>query len=409
MRDYYDDQFSLIATQFARSEIRELLKLVGRPGFISFAGGLPSPETFNVEATKQICADVLDSNAAQALQYSPTEGVPQLVDALSNWVKKDNINVESKNVLVTTASQQGLDLLGKVFLNPGDKLICGVPTYLGAIQAFRSYQAEFIGVPLDPQTGIDTEEVEDILKKDREGIKFVYVIPDFQNPAGVTVSLEKRKHLLEIADKYQVLIVEDSPYRELRYEGETLPSLLTMDEGQGRVLTLYTFSKIFVSGFRLGWAMGPENVIDKMCIAKQGTDLCTPAFNQLIAAEFINRGLLKKQIEENIKFYSKKQKIMLRELDEKMPDIDGLHWTKPEGGLFMWLSMPEGYDTTGDMMKRAIEMKLAYVIGRAFDPFGGSLNCMRINFSYPTEEIIPVGVERLAELIKSEVAATRPG
>lgn len=409
MRDYYDDQFSLIATQFARSEIRELLKLVGRPGFISFAGGLPSPETFNVEATKQICVDVLDSNAAQALQYSPTEGVPQLVDALSNWVKKDNINVEGKNVLVTTASQQGLDLLGKVFLNPGDKLICGVPTYLGAIQAFRSYQAEFIGVPLDPQTGIDTEQIEDILKKDREGIKFVYVIPDFQNPAGVTVSLEKRKHLLEIADKYQVLIVEDSPYRELRYEGEMLPSLLTMDEGQGRVLTLYTFSKIFVSGFRLGWAMGPENVIDKLCIAKQGTDLCTSAFNQLIAAEFITRGLLKKQIEENIKFYSKKQKIMLRELDEKMPDIDGLHWTKPEGGLFLWLSMPEGYDTTGDMMKRAIEMKLAYVIGRAFDPFGGSLNCMRINFSYPTEEIIPVGVERLAELIKSEVAATRAG
>jgi len=164
-----------------------------------------------------------------------------------------------------------------------------------------------------------------------------------------------------------------------------------------------------VSGFRLGWAMGPENVIDKMCIAKQGTDLCTPAFNQLIAAEFITRGLLKKQIEGNIKFYSKKQRIMLRELDEKMPDIDGLHWTKPEGGLFMWLSMPEGYDTTGDMMKRAIEMKLAYVIGRAFDPFGGSLNCMRINFSYPTEEIIPVGVERLAELIKSEVAATKAG
>jgi len=409
MREYYNDQFSFVATNFARSEIRELLKLVGKPGFISFAGGLPSPETFNVEATKEICAYVLDNSAAQALQYSPTEGVPQLSDALIDWAAKDNIKVGRENVLVTTASQQGLDLLGKIFFNPGDKVICSVPTYLGAIQAFRTYQAEFIGVPMDPETGMDTEAVEAILKKDREGIKFIYVIPDFQNPAGVTLSMEKRKHLLEIADKYQVLIVEDSPYRELRYEGETPPSLLEMDAQQGRVLTLYTFSKIFVSGFRLGWAIGPASVIDKMTIAKQGVDLCTPAFNQLIAAEFITRGLLRKQIDFNIGFYSKKQKLMLKSLDEMMPKVDGLYWTKPEGGLFMWLSMPEGYDTTGDMLKRALDMKLAYVIGRAFDPFGGSLNCMRINFSYPAEDKIPVGVERLTKLIESEVAAAKSG
>ncbi len=405
MRDYYNDQFSYVAKHFARSEIRELLKLVSQEGFISFAGGLPSPETFNVQATKEIAAYVLDTNAAAALQYSPTEGVPQLVEALDNWVKKDEICVGPENTLVTTASQQGLDLVGKILLDPGDKLICTVPTYLGAIQAFRTYQAEFIGVPLDPETGIDTDRIEDILKKDRERIKFIYVVPDFQNPAGVTVNLEKRKHLLDIADKYQILIVEDSPYRELRYEGEMLPSLLTMDEGQGRVLTLYTFSKIFVSGFRLGWAMGPASVIDKLTIAKQSADLCTPAFNQLIAAEFITRGLLAKQIKNNIAFYSKKQKIMLDAMDAIMPKIDGMYWTKPEGGLFLWLSLPEGCKTSGEMFQHALEKKLAYVIGRAFDPFGGSLNCARLNFSYPPEDLIPIGVQRLADVVTTEVAA----
>jgi len=406
MRNYYVDQFSFVAHKFTRSEIRELLKLVGQPGLISFAGGLPSPETFDKEVIKELSCYVIDNYGDIALQYSQTEGCTELIDALINWAKTEDIAITPKNMLITTASQQGLYLLGKVFLDPGDKVICSVPTYLGAIQAFRTFRAEFITVPLDPHTGMETDQVEAILARDRECVKFIYTVPDFQNPAGVTLSLKKRKHLLELADKYQILILEDSPYRWLRYVGEDIPSIQTLDQGQGRVLTLYTFSKIFVPGFRLGWAVGPENIIEQMTIAKQGVDLCTPAFNQLVAAEFINRGLLAKQIANNIRLYTKKQKIMLEAMDSMMPKVEGLFWTRPEGGLFLWFCMPEGYDTK-EMMKKALEKKVAYVPGSAFDPHGGCGHCARINFSFPPQELIPVGVGRLAEVVKAEVMATK--
>ena len=406
MREYYTDQFSFVAQKFTRSEIRELLKLVGQPGLISFAGGLPSPETFEKDVIKELSCYVIDNYGDIALQYSQTEGCTELIEALINWAKTEEIYVTAKNMLITTASQQGLYLLGKVFLDPGDKVICSVPTYLGAIQAFRTFRAEFITVPLDPKTGMETDQVEAYLAKEREGVKFIYTVPDFQNPAGVTLSLKKRKHLLELADKYEILILEDSPYRWLRYVGEDIPSIQTLDQGQGRVLTLYTFSKIFVPGFRLGWAVGPENIIEQMTIAKQGVDLCTPAFNQLVAAEFINRGLLAKQIASNIRLYTKKQKIMLEAMDSMMPKVEGLSWTRPEGGLFLWFCMPEGYDTKL-MMKKALEKKVAYVPGSAFDPHGGSGNCARINFSFPPADLLPVGVGRLAELVKAEVMATK--
>jgi 2-aminoadipate transaminase len=406
VRDYYKDHFSYVARKFTRSEIRELLKLVGAEGFISFAGGLPSPETFDKELIKKLADYVIDEYGDQAFQYSQTEGTPQLVQSLIDWAKTEDIHVGPKNVLVTTASQQGLYFLGKIFLDPGDKVICGIPTYLGAIQAFRTFQAELVGVPLDPETGIETEKIEDILKKERKKVKFIYTVPDFQNPSGVTLSLEKRKHLLEIADKYEILVVEDSPYRKLRYVGEEIPSLLTMDKGKERILTIYTFSKIFVPGFRLGWAIGPENIIDMMGIAKQGVDLCTPAFNQLIASEFINRGHLETQIKNNIKLYSRKQKVMLDAMERLMPKMEGLTWTKPKGGLFLWFSMPPGYDTKA-MFPKAIEKKVAYVVGTAFDCTGGSKNCARINFSFPPENLLAVGVERLAEVVKAEVMAEK--
>jgi len=382
-----------------RSVIRELLKLVQDEEIISFAGGLPSPLSFPVEEIKKITCDVIDKDGVKAMQYGSTEGLPALVDQLISFMKSDGIIAERKNIIITTASQQGLAFVGKIFLNSGDTDIVESPTSIGALSTYNSYRGNLIDVEMD-DNGIKI----DLLRKTIadlkvKGIKpkFIYVIPDFHNPAGVTLSLERRKELVKIASEENLIIVEDSPYRMLRYRGDNLPSIYSLDK-EKRVVSLFTFSKTLVPGFRLGWAVGPEEIIDKMVIAKQATDLCTPPFSQYITAEFMRRDLLHKTVAKTIELYKTKNRVMLESLEKFMPKDKGVKWTKPDGGLFLWVTIPENIDCD-EMFKKALEKKVAYVVGSAFYVNGHKKNSFRLNFSYPSEEQIVEGVQRLASVI----------
>ena len=395
--------YSINARRIKKSVIRELLKLTDRPEIISFAGGLPSPATFPVKEIDDIVSVLLKKDGKRMLQYSATEGYPELKEQLAKWMTRDGINVGPNNIAITVASQQGLDLVGKIFIDPSDPIILEVPSYLGGISAFRSYGANLIGIPLE-NDGMNIDLLEAKLKQlqvEGEHYKAIYIVPDFQNPGGITMSLEKRKRVVELSRKFDVLLFEDSPYRELRFEGETPPSIFALDD-ENNVISLRTFSKIFAPGFRLGWVVAHEKVIDKIITAMQATNLCTSAFVQAIVAEFMKRGLLENNIERAKTLYFKKKKIMIGALEKYMPQREDLTWTNPEGGLFLWVSLPEKIDTE-EMFEQAIKKNVAYIIGTAFDVNGESRNCMRLNFSYPTEDQIEEGVKRLAETVKSRL------
>jgi 2-aminoadipate transaminase len=394
----YDQFLSHSSKGMKRSEIRELLKLTAKPGIISFAGGLPAPDLFPIDDIKEMSRIVIEREGKTALQYGPTEGDNRLREELAKIMNKDGVNITSNHVLIVTSSQQGLDLVGKIFIDPGDVVMTSRPTYVGAIQAFNSYGAKMLGVEQDEE-GTQTTLLEaEISKLAIKGIKpkFIYEIPDFQNPSGITMSLKRRKELIKIAEKYDLIIVEDSPYRQLRFEGKTEPSLIGMNSE--RVLSLFTFSKILLPGFRLGWMAGPNELIQKAVTAKQSVDLCSPPFNQAILYEYLNRGLLEKQIAVIIKAYREKRDFMLDKLAKYMPKLPGLKWTHPHGGLFLWVTMPGNIDA-GEMFHSAIEKKVAYVVGTAFYPDGGGGNSFRMNFSYSSMAEIEEGVKRLAQVI----------
>lgn len=400
---HYDLLFSENAKCFKKSAIRELLKLTAKPEIISFAGGLPHHDTFPIAHLKGIVTELLHNEGKKILQYSTTEGDQGLKEELCKWLAKDNVKVTPDQMLVVSASQQALDLVARIFLNPEDTCIVGLPTYLGFLQSASAVRGTMIGVPLDDD-GIITDQVREQIKrlvKEGKKPKFIYVIPDFQNPAGVTLSLERRKQLLEIAKEFDVLIIEDSPYRKLRYSGKPIPTIFELDDGKGYVVTLYTFSKIFLPGFRLGWIVGPKHVIEKMILAKQGMDLCTSLFTQAIAREYIKADLLDERIDKNIELYSRKRLKMLEALEKYMPKMDGLSWTKPDGGLFLWVTLPVSM-SADRMFYEAIKENVAYVIGSAFYCDGGGQNTMRLNFSYPSEEEIDTGIQRLAKAIEKE-------
>jgi len=295
-------------------------------------------------------------------------------------------------------------MVGKVFVNRHNPIIVGRPSYVGALGAFRSYASNFVGIDLDDQ-GLRTDLLKDMLQKMRlEGNlpKFVYTVPDFQNPAGVTLSLQRRKDLLSLAREYQVLIVEDTPYRHLRYVGKHLPTLFQLDEGEGYVISIHTFSKILFPGLRLGWIMASPQIMEKFIITKQSMDLCTSAFSQAIAYEYCNRGWLEPHIAENIVLYRKKRTVMLESLDIHMPKHPDICWTKPEGGLFLWLTLPKSIDTD-QLLFQALEANVAFVTGSGFYTDGGGKNCMRLNFSYPSEKEIIEGVKRLSQVISKNI------
>lgn len=393
--------YSRNAQNMKRSEIRELLKVTRRPDIISFAGGLPAPETFPVKDLEEISCQLLREKGATALQYGPTEGEATLREELAKWLSHEKATIRAENILITTGSQQGLDIVSKIFLDPKDIVVLELPTYIGGLQTFTSYRARMIGVPQD-DSGMRTDLLEKLLAKlarRNRKPKFIYVVPDFQNPSGVTMSLERRKAVLELAYKYEILIVEDSPYRDLRFAGQALPAIYSLDT-ENQVIVLGTFSKLLCPGLRLAWIISPVEWMDRMIVAKQGMDLCSPSFTQLIVAEFLKRGLLPLQIEGIRKLYARKREVMLAALKKYMPN--GVKWTEPEGGLFLWVELPENMSAT-DLFPKAIENKVAYVIGSAFHCDGKGHNTMRINFSYPSEQQIDEGIKRLAKMIQENM------
>ena len=393
------------------SVIRELLKLTEQPDIISFAGGLPAPDVFPVEEFRQASNYVLDHFGPQALQYSTTEGYTPLREMIARHTARYAVEVTSDNILITSGSQQALDFIGRLFVNRGDYIVVESPTYLGALQAWNAYGAQYIPVRAD-ENGMIVDELEAAL---RIGPKFIYVLPNFQNPSGSTLSLERRQKLIELADRYGVPIVEDDPYGQLRYEGEHIPSIVTLDSEyrgpngghySGNVIYLSTFSKLLAPGLRLAWVIAPPEVIRKLVMAKQAADLHTPSFNQYVAYEVAKGGFLDEHVKKIRAVYKERRDVMFEMMEEMFPA--GVTWSKPHGGMFLWGVLPEGMDAA-DVLKRAIEKKVAFVPGEAFHPRGGGKNTMRINFSYSSPETIREGVTRLGttlkELIKEKETA----
>ncbi len=403
------------ARSMKKSVIRELLKLTNQPDIISFAGGLPAPETFPVQELREASDRVFEKFGNIALQYGTTEGDNDLKARLVEYESAQGLSLGMRNLLITSASQQALDMLPKIFLDPGDYVIAGRPTYVGAIQAIQSYQGKVLGIPFSASNdGFDMVELEkryERAKSQRKRIKYIYLIPDFQNPSGICWSAEKRSAIIEFAYREGLLIVEDSPYREIRFLGESIPSIYQLEQSMrnlGIVINLKTFSKILAPGTRIGWVIAREDVIQKMVVAKQAMDLCTSVLTQKMIAEFMATGKLRTTIERTCAIYRDKRNFMLEKFEEYMPKRFDLTWTKPEGGLFLWLSLPHYIDTE-KLFYKAIEKKVAYVVGSAFYFDEPEMNAMRINFSYSNFEQIETGVKRLAEVIKAEIDAHEAG
>jgi len=405
MHTPWDHRFAQRTKRMGSSAIRELLKLTEQKDIISFAGGLPAPEVFPVEAFSVACERVLREVGAQALQYGTTEGYQPLKEMIARHTSRFGVEITPDNILITTGSQQALDLLGKIFINPGDKILVEAPTYLGALQAWSAYGAEYITVQVD-EHGMDTDALEDAL---RSGPKFIYVLPNFQNPSGATMTLERRTRLIELADRYGVPIVEDDPYGQLRYEGKHLPAVMVLDSQYqencevgylGNVIYTSTFSKILAPGIRLAWVIAPPEVISKMVQAKQGADLHTSTFNQIVAYEVSKGGFLYKHIELIKSVYGERRDLIMAAMDGYFPP--GMEWTHPEGGLFTWITLPENLHAS-DILKKAIEKKVAFVPGSPFYPDGGGHNKFRLNFSNANPERIREGISRLGKVLNDAV------
>ncbi len=397
------DRYALRTRAMTSSVIRELLKLTADPEIISFAGGLPAPEVFPLAEVRAATERVLTNQGRTALQYGPTEGYMPLREMLCRHMSRYGIAVEPRNVLVTTGSQQGLDLLGKLFVNSGDRILTEEPTYLGAIQAFTAYQAQYLTVATDDD-GVLLDELEETL---RAGPKFMYILPNFQNPGGFTLSLERRQKLVELASHYGVPIIEDDPYGQLRYKGKHLPPLVKLDAEhhgaangeksfRGDVIYLGTLSKTLAPGLRIGWIVAPEEVMARLVQMKQGADLHSSTFAQMVAYETAHGGFLDRHVHTIREVYRVRLEAMLAALDRHFPP--GSRWTRPEGGLFLWLTLPEGLDSAA-LLKDALVEKVAFVPGQAFHPNGGGERTMRLNFSYCSPEVIDEGIRRLATVV----------
>ncbi len=404
MTETFDRFFSDATHLMKKSAIREILKLTQRPDMISFAGGLPSPDSFPIEDIKNITSEILNEDGAAALQYGTTEGDTRLRTLLiERHNLKDNLSLSLTNIMITTGSQQALDLCGKIFINRGDVVLCGLPSYLGGLNAFSNYGARLKGIPLDDQ-GMRPDLLEKTiisLKSDGSVIKFIYIIPDFQNPTGVTLPLSRRLEIIRIAGRHDLVIVEDSPYRDVRFEGTPEPLMSSLDT-QGRVLTLNTFSKILAPGFRLAWVTGHQEIIDKLVTAKQAADLCTPPFVQKITARYIEKGLLDINLKKTVELYRERRDYMLKCFRELMPE--GVKWTEPSGGLFLFVTLPPSMDAAR-LLEKAIQKKVAFVCGSVFYCNNEGHNTMRINFSFSGPKDAYEGVRRLAEALREEMAS----
>lgn len=404
----WESRYALRTRGVTSSTIRELLKLTQRPEVISFAGGLPAAEYFPVERFQEACQRVLAESADQALQYSPTEGYLPLREMIAAQMCAYNICVDADNVLITSGSQQALSLIGALMINPGDHVLVEQPTYLGALQAFNVYQASYVGVPAD-DNGIIAEQVPDVL---RHGPKFMYILPNFQNPSGVTIPYERRVELVRIAQEHGVPIVEDDPYGALRFEGEHIKPLVVVDAEEagnttdcytGNVVYLSTFSKTLTPGLRVAWVVAPKNVIAKLVQLKQGADLHTSTFNQMVTYEVAKDGFIDAHVKKLREVYRKRRDTMLGALDRFMPPE--IRWTHPEGGLFLWMHLPESI-TARQLFEAAIKRNVAFVMGDAFFTVPNPPPTARVNFSMMDEDRIVEGIKRLSEAIKEVLSTT---
>jgi 2-aminoadipate transaminase len=391
------------------SAIRELLKLTQKPEMISFAGGLPAPDVFPSARFQEACDKVLKENAKQALQYGASEGYEPLREMIARHIQRYGIKAKTENVLITSGSQQALDLIGKLLINAGDRVLVEAPTYLGALQAFNVYGAEYVSV-LSDDDGLRTDMLETPL---RSGPKFMYVLPNFQNPGGTTLSEGRRHELVLLADRYGIPIVEDDPYGQLRYEGEHLTPLVVLDRENlrrdngyslGNVIYLSTFSKTLAPGLRLGWIVAPADVITKLIQLKQGADLHTSTFGQLVAYEVAKDGFLDEHVKAIRKVYRERRDVMLESLKQFFPEE--VKWTHPQGGLFLWVTLPKGMNCQ-TLFEEAVRQNVAFVPGDCFYAGNGFTEegflHFRLNFSYGTPDQIREGIRRLAVAVKRQL------
>lgn len=381
------------------SAIREIFKSLGTPGAISFAGGNPAPESFPVEAFADIAANIFQNDAAAALQYSVTEGYPVLRRLVADRLQKTfAINTDANTTIITSGGQQAIELACKVLCNEGDEVVCENPSFIGALNAFRSLGARPVGVELEAD-GIDVAALENTLKTHPKA-RMLYLIPTFHNPAGITMSLEKRRAVYALARQYDLVILEDNPYGDLRFAGEELPTLKSMDT-DGRVIYCGTFSKILSAGMRVGYACGCDELIQKMVVAKQVEDVHTNIFFQMTCARYMQQYDLDAHIRTIRDLYRRKCQRMLDALDAHMPKE--VTYTRPEGGLFLWCTLPEGFDVAA-LIKAAVEAKVFVVAGTAFncDETAPS-SSFRLNYSMPSEEDIDKGIAILADLIRQRL------
>lgn len=397
--------FATVMRDFEGYAIGKMLRYLGDPEIISFAGGLPSSDVFPTTIIRNAARRSLEEDMENVLQYSPIPGEKKLMHAIIEYLKKDDIHIHPENIMITTSGQHGIDLVGRLFLEPGDFIIADLPTFGGALAAFELEAALYLARDID-EDGSDIEGMEKDIKnhiKKGKKPKFIYVVPDFQNPSGITMSLKKRLALLDLGKKHKIPIIEDSPYRELRYRGKTIPSIYSLDKNQGNVIGLYTFSKILCPGIRVGFNIGPPEVISKFSYIKGANILNTPKLNQDICTAFLTEYDLDAHFESAIKYYKKKLDYFITTLEDNFSPDMGVKWTCPEGGLFLWMTVPDELNTL-ELFYKAIEKKVAFVPGEVFYPRGlQKHNAMRINFSYPTKKQIRTGIKRLSSTIREQL------
>jgi 2-aminoadipate transaminase len=387
------------------SDVRELLKYSQDPTVISFGGGLPSPEAFPVEDLKIVFEELLHEEGTPSLQYGPTPGDPLLRKALATMLAGRGIPAASDQIIVTHGAQQALELFGRVFLDPGDIAMVTQPTYLGIFTAISVYEPSYHGVPTDEE-GILPDVLEenlDALAMDHIRPKFLYIVPTFHNPTGVTTSLRRRRALVDLAAQYEVPIIEDDPYYDVRFEGDPIPPIASLDK-EGWVMYLGSFSKVLAPGFRVGFAHGPADLINKMSLAKQGVDLFTNGFGQRVAERYLSLGLLAKHLPKIRKLYRRKRDVMLKALHDSWPD--DTTWTRPQGGLFLWATVDPALDTK-ELLPQAAKKGVIYVPGHGFYAGNPEVNHMRLNFSFPSDDAIRKGIPILGSVLRGEGMQSR--
>ncbi|RKZ31732.1 aminotransferase [bacterium] len=384
-------EYSERAIAMKSNVIREILKITKKPGVISFAGGLPAPELFPSATIKEVTNKILTDSPGEALQYGRTEGYPPLREVVAERMNKLGVPCTAEEILITSGSQQGLDVVGRVFLDEGSLVVTSRPTYLGAIQAFDTYRPRYVTFDSD-KDGMTVDGLEDTLLTGE--VRVIYLVPTFQNPDGRTIPTDRRKLIIDLAEKYGIPVVEDDPYSELSFDGEVPEHMKSMSPEM--VVYLGTFSKLLAPGFRIAWLIAPRGDCYDRCVRmKQGADLHTNTLGQHIIYEYLKTGDFDEHLEKIRKAYSKRRNVMVEMMHKYFPE--GVSFTEPNGGLFLWVTLPESINTT-ELLPKAVEKQVAYIPGNAFYPAGGGYNTMRMNYSKPNEEEIEIGIKRLAEL-----------